>query len=84
MKSEKDYRELSVQLQECGLKYREGGIHVSYHNDQHEMEQFDGKAILDMIYESTTAEALHAEFDTFWVQYDWDERCTVARANFIC
>lgn len=63
------YREMAALLQEYGLRHREEGIQVGYHNHEREMEQFNGKAALDIIYESTTAEALHAQFDTFWVQY---------------
>jgi len=63
------YREMAALLQEYGLKHRQQGIQVGYHNHEREMEQSNGMTFLESVLHWTTAEALHAQFDTFWVQY---------------
>jgi len=56
-------------LTEVGLKLRKEGLQLSYHNHAHEFQQFDGTFGLDILYRSSDPRALHAQIDTYWVQY---------------
>lgn len=52
---------------EIGKKCKEAGIQYIYHNHFHEMQQFDGKTVLEIIADHTDPEYLSFELDTFWV-----------------
>lgn len=56
-------------LTEVGTTLKREGIQLSYHNHNHEFKQFDGKYALDILYENSDPAALHAQIDTYWVQY---------------
>jgi len=56
-------------LTEVGTKLKKAGIQLSYHNHNHEFRQFGGKYALDILYENSDPNALHAQIDTYWVQY---------------
>jgi len=56
-------------LDQAGAKLRKGGIQLSYHNHNHEFRQFGGKYALDILYENSDPKNLHAQIDTYWVQY---------------
>ena len=44
------------------------GMDFSYHNHNHELQKFDGKTWLAMLYEQAPPEMLKAEIDTYWIQ----------------
>ena len=52
-------------LNELALKFREAGITFSYHNHAIEFHRFEGKLMLDLIYEN--APELEGEIDTYWI-----------------
>ena len=56
-------------LDGIGARCRAGGLGFSYHNHNFEFEEFDGQCALDILYENTNPENLHAQIDTYWVQY---------------
>jgi hypothetical protein len=52
----------------AGAKLHEAGITLCYHNHDFEFEILDGKYGLDWLYQSTNAQYLQAELDTYWIQ----------------
>ena len=52
-----------------GAKLREAGVRLSYHNHNHEFEQFDGQYILDIFLGAAQPENLASELDTYWVKF---------------
>ena len=58
--------DLAEKLNALALKFKEHGITLAYHNHHIEFRRFEGKMMLDLIYEH--APALQGEIDTHWVQ----------------
>ena len=54
--------DLARDLQPFGLK-------LAYHNHSFELERWDGQTGLEALFGATPAETLHAELDTYWLQY---------------
>jgi sugar phosphate isomerase/epimerase len=52
-----------------GARLRAAGLTFSYHNHSWEFEKFNGRLIMDMIYQDTKPENVMAELDTYWVQH---------------
>ena len=50
-------------------KLKENGIQLTYHNHDGEFEKYEGKYLLDWLYEELPADVLETEIDTGWVQY---------------
>lgn len=63
------WKRTAATLTEIGHKLLKEGIQLSYHNHNHEFKLFGSKHGLDLLYENSDAKALHAEIDTYWVQY---------------
>ncbi|MDQ8208177.1 sugar phosphate isomerase/epimerase [Coraliomargarita sp. SDUM461003] len=59
---------LIQQLDKAGAVLREAGLVLTYHNHANEFYKWDGKPALQHIAEQTSAENLHFEPDTYWVQ----------------
>lgn len=78
---------LAEKLQAAALKMAKAGQVLAYHNHACEFERFEGKLILDIIYDH--APALQAELDTFWVQaggcnpVDWIKKFKAGRQDLI-
>lgn len=53
----------------AGRALKENGIQLVYHNHDFEFEKFDGKFLLDWIYETIPADILQPQIDTCWVHY---------------
>ena len=58
--------DLAERLNALALKFKEHGITLAYHNHHIEFHRFEGKMMLELIYEH--APALQGEIDTHWVQ----------------
>lgn len=52
-----------------GTALRDNGIQMLYHNHDFEFESYEGKFLLDWLYESIPADILQTELDTCWVKY---------------
>ncbi len=48
---------------------KDKGIKMLYHNHDFEFEAFEGKLVLDWLYEIIPADLLEAELDTCWARY---------------
>jgi sugar phosphate isomerase/epimerase len=60
---------LIASLQKAGGILATAGQRLCYHNHNHEFRKLEGKIILEMIYDGTSATALQGEPDTYWIQY---------------
>lgn len=66
-----DWKKLFREFEGYAKRFAKAGLHVQYHNHDFEFQQFGvkggkgGKALLDMLYDGTTA--LQAELDLGWV-----------------
>jgi sugar phosphate isomerase/epimerase len=56
-----------------GRKLKEEGFQLSYHNHSHEFTKFDGEYGLDILYQNSDPDALHAQIDTYWVQHGGED-----------
>ncbi len=57
---------MAGKLNTAAVAMEKAGLCLSYHNHAHEFQRFDGKIMLETLYEY--APALKVEIDTFWVQ----------------
>ena len=64
----KGWEGFGQELDRIGGELRKEGITFTYHNHAIELEKFDGKTVLDIIYDSSCANNLQSELDTHWVQ----------------
>ena len=64
-----DVKSLAARLNAAGMRYREAGISLAYHNHTIEFRRFDGRLMLDVIYEETDPRNVLGEPDTYWVQH---------------
>jgi sugar phosphate isomerase/epimerase len=47
----------------------EGGLTFSYHNHSFELEKFNGRTGLEILYEESDPQYFHSEIDTYWIQH---------------
>ena len=47
----------------------EGGLTFSYHNHSFELEKFNGRTGLEILYEESDPKYFHSEIDTYWIQH---------------
>jgi len=66
-----------AQLEHAAQTLAQAGQTLCYHNHNHEFRKLNNIPILDLIY--TGAPALHAELDTYWVQYGGGDILTWCR-----
>ncbi|MBU0478989.1 DegT/DnrJ/EryC1/StrS family aminotransferase [bacterium] len=64
-----DVKALAVDLNVAGKVLHEGGKVFTYHNHQIEFRRFEGRLMLEVLYEETDPRYLQGEIDTYWVQY---------------
>ena len=63
-----DVRSVIDALARAGKVLHEAGVTAVYHNHDVEFLKFDGKLVLDMIYDQVDPRYLQGEPDTFWIQ----------------
>lgn len=66
-KDEKELQASIERIRSIGMRCRERGIQLLYHNHDFEFEKMNGKYILDTYYEEIPAKWLNPELDTCWV-----------------
>ncbi len=64
-----DVQALAKGLDSAGAVLRKAGKVLTYHNHHIEFRKFDGKLMLDVLYDETDPKNLLGEIDTYWVQY---------------
>jgi sugar phosphate isomerase/epimerase len=63
------YKTVAKKLNQIGAILKEAGITLSYHNHSFELERFEGKTGLEILYSESDPELVQAEIDTFWIQH---------------
>lgn len=58
-----------------GEAMKANGIKLLYHNHSFEFNKFEGKYLLDWIYETISQDLIDPEFDTCWVRFAGEEPC---------
>lgn len=53
---------------EIGKKFLDHGLQFIYHNHDFEFAKYDGRTMMDILFEESDPEAFHFELDTYWVQ----------------
>ncbi len=66
---EASLRATARSLNRIGAACKDQGLQFCYHNHAFEFQTFDGKYVLDILYEDTDPELVRAEVDTYWVQF---------------
>jgi sugar phosphate isomerase/epimerase len=64
-----DVLDLCKRLDAVGRVYHEAGVSFAYHNHAIEFRRFEGRLMLDIIYDETNPEWVQGEPDTYWIQY---------------
>lgn len=59
---------LAKKLDAAGAAMARAGQVLTYHNHAHEFTRFQGRTVLEYIYETTNPLHLQGEIDTYWVQ----------------
>ncbi|MDK2990907.1 MAG: hypothetical protein PWP48_140 [Clostridiales bacterium] len=63
------YHRFAKEAAEIGKKFAAAGLVLGYHNHSFELEKFNGKTGLDIIYDESDPEYLTGEIDTYWIQH---------------
>jgi len=64
-----DLADLASHLNRAGEILYRAGMTLCYHNHHIEFRRVGGRTILEQIFDQTDPRYLHAELDTYWVQY---------------
>ncbi|MDD5603068.1 MAG: TIM barrel protein [Eubacteriales bacterium] len=68
-KGSADFEGTVKEFIQAGKALKDAGIQLLYHNHDFEFERYDGKFLLDWLYESVPADLLKTQIDTCWVRY---------------
>lgn len=68
-KGSESFDKIVGELIKAGKLLRDNGISMLYHNHDFEFEQFEGKYLLDWLYETITSDILGTQLDTCWIRY---------------
>ncbi|MGI6081250.1 MAG: sugar phosphate isomerase/epimerase family protein [Limnochordia bacterium] len=63
------YAEFAREASQVAAKLAEHGFTWSYHNHSFELEKFDGRTALSILYEDSDPEYFLGEIDTYWIQH---------------
>lgn len=80
-------REFARRLNECGRILHGAGIRFCYHNHHLEFRRLGDRTVLEILFAETNPAWVHAELDTYWVQFgggnpvDWIRRMRNRLAN---
>ena len=66
--TKEDYIDLAKELTEIGAILKENDLQLCYHNHAHELNKYNGKYGLDLLYNNVDSDLLQAEIDTYWVK----------------
>jgi sugar phosphate isomerase/epimerase len=68
-RSGEGYHRFAREASEVGRRMKERGLVFGYHNHSFELEKFDGKTGLEILYSESDPAAFTAEIDTYWIQH---------------
>jgi sugar phosphate isomerase/epimerase len=62
-----EYKSFAGRLENAGVAIRKAGMHLGYHNHDHEFRTLENKRPYDVLTSNTTGLNVHLEDDLFWV-----------------
>ncbi len=68
-RSKEGYAKFAQEASEVGARLAEGGITFSYHNHSFELEKYNGRTGLQILYEESDPKYFNSEIDTYWIQH---------------
>ncbi len=68
-RSAEGYARFAKEASEVAKRLAEGGLTFSYHNHSFELERFNGRTGLEILYEDSDPQYFKSELDTYWVQH---------------
>jgi sugar phosphate isomerase/epimerase len=68
MRNEKGMHDFIPRLNSIGRKVAPHGQKIVYHNHKFEYEKFDGKTMMETLFDELDPECIEFEIDTYWVQ----------------
>lgn len=63
------YARFAKEASEVAARLAEGGLTFSYHNHSFELERFNGRTGLEILYAESDPNYFKSELDTYWVQH---------------
>ncbi len=63
------FAKFAKEATEVGKKLAKGGVYFGYHNHSFELEKYNGRTGLQILYEDSDPRFFKAEIDTYWVQH---------------
>lgn len=64
-----DYAQTIEMLKKVSERLKKQGISMLYHNHEFEFHTYEGKCLIDWLYETAGLDAIEPEFDTCWIKY---------------
>ena len=68
-RSAEGYARFAKEASEVAKRLAEGGLTFSYHNHSFELERFNGRTGLEILYEDSDPRYFNSELDTYWIQH---------------
>ena len=68
-RSAEGYARFAREASEVAKRLAEGGLTFSYHNHSFELEKFNGRTGLEILYEDSDPQYFKSELDTYWIQH---------------
>jgi sugar phosphate isomerase/epimerase len=63
------YPRFAREASQVARRMKERGLVFGYHNHSFELEKFDGRTALEILYSDSDPEVFTAEIDTYWIQH---------------
>lgn len=63
------YRRFARDASQAAHRLAEGGLIFAYHNHSFELEKFDGRTALEILYSESDPDVFMSEIDTYWIQH---------------
>ena len=68
-RSAEGYARFAKEASAVAKRLAEGGLTFSYHNHSFELERFNGRTGLEILYEDSDPKYFNSELDTYWIQH---------------
>ena len=68
-RSAEGYARFAKEASSVAKRLAEGGLTFSYHNHSFELERFNGRTGLEILYEDSDPKYFNSELDTYWIQH---------------
>lgn len=74
-KGQPGFDQAAADISKVAALLRENSIQMMYHNHDFEFKTYEGKYLLDWLYETVTLDLIKPEIDTCWVNYAGCDPC---------